>query len=72
MARQSAHYVLEATPYSVVVCCRHCAWRGLAHTRPSAYRLVAAHLRQVHDETRGASAAFRASVNAHVVRESAL
>lgn len=52
MPKSPAAYTIDSTPDSAVVVCRKpgCQWRGLAHTKPSAYRLVAAHLRRTHDD----------------------
>ena len=49
-------YTLDSTPYSAVVVCNldDCQWRGVGHTKASAYRLVAAHLSWVHGEQRHA------------------
>ncbi|ANA87581.1 hypothetical protein PBI_JEANIE_3 [Gordonia phage Jeanie] len=50
MPKAPTAYTIDSTPYSAVVLCNApgCSWRGLAHTKPSAYRLVADHLRHAH------------------------
>lgn len=52
MPKNPPAYIIDATPHTAVVVCRRpgCTWRGFGHTKPSAYRLVAAHLRHVHDD----------------------
>ena len=54
-------YVIDSTPHTAVVRCTRCPWRGLAHTKPSAYRLVAAHLDRAHADHAAADDARRAA-----------
>lgn len=59
-------YTIDSTPWSAVVVCnrRGCFWRGFAHTKPSAYRLVSDHLRRAHDDAEAADDA-RQSAQRH-------
>lgn len=63
MPKAEPAYKIDSTPNSAVVVCKKpgCRWRGIAHTKPSAYRLVSAHLRHVHDDkVTAANAAYLA------------
>ena len=67
MPKRPPAYHIDSTPHTAVVLCQRpgCTWRGFAHTKPSAYRLVAAHLRRVHDDPETAWYADRAARNHH-------
>ena len=64
--RTTAAFTIDSSPYSAVVVCNlaHCAWRGAAHTKALAYRLVAAHLDRVHGEHRRAAECRTSARNA--------
>ncbi|GMV27715.1 MAG: hypothetical protein AMXMBFR58_37460 [Phycisphaerae bacterium] len=63
MPKKSPNYLIDSTLHTAVVVCQRpgCTWRGFAHTKPSAYRLVAAHLRHVHDDATNAYFADRSA-----------
>lgn len=63
MPKPAATYTIDSTPHTSVVVCNRCAWRAFAHTKPSAYRLVATHLRRVHNDARNAEYADRSARN---------
>ena len=54
-------FVIDSTRYSAVVSCRMCPWRAFAHTKSSAYRLVADHLRRTHGAAEAARDADRSA-----------
>ncbi len=63
MARKTTKFTIDSTAWSAVVVCHGagCQWRGFAHTKPSAYRLLADHLRRCHDDERGADLATQSA-----------
>lgn len=62
--RTARWYVIDSTAWTAVVVCQLCEWRGFSHSKPSAYRQVAAHLSLIHDEEDAARRA-RSSARIH-------
>lgn len=65
MSRTTTPYTIDSTPHTAVVVCSRCAWRALTHSKPSAYRLVADHLRRTHNDLRAARIATRSAHRHH-------
>lgn len=64
MARKPARpalYVIDSTPWTSVVRCTLCSWRGFGDGKRSAYRQIATHLENAHDEYKAAGQARRSS-----------
>lgn len=58
--KDKRRYIIDSSPYVAVVVCKYgdgCKWRASAHTKPSAYRLVADHLARAHHDKRAAGTA---------------
>lgn len=53
------HFRIDSTPFTAVAVCLHdgCSWRGMSHSKPSAYRQVGDHMAHVHGDTATAKTA---------------
>lgn len=60
--KRNRKYVIDSTPFSSVVRCTRCPWRGLSHSKRSSYRLVADHLDRIHKDWSAARDCRRAAM----------
>lgn len=53
------HFRIDSTPFTAVAVCLHdgCSWRGMSHSKPSAYRQVGDHMARAHDDAATAKTA---------------
>lgn len=59
------HYVIDSTKWTAVATCKRCPWRCLTHSKPSAFRLLADHVRRHHDDDDTAEYLRRSAQRCH-------